>query len=53
MLRSLHTYKKMGLKSFTRISEWEVEINQGIPGIPFEKDPVENLSDGIFLNSLM
>jgi hypothetical protein len=23
----------MSLKRFTRISEWEVEINQGIPGI--------------------
>ena len=23
----------MNLKRFTRISEWEVEINQGIPGI--------------------
>ena len=23
----------MSLKRFTRISEWEVEINQGIPGM--------------------
>jgi len=23
----------MGLKRFTRISEWEVKINQGIPGM--------------------
>jgi hypothetical protein len=32
MLRSLHTYKEMGLKSVIRVSEWEVKIKQGIPG---------------------
>ena len=31
-LRSLHTYQKMGLKWFTRISEWEEKIDQGISG---------------------
>jgi hypothetical protein len=35
------------------ISEWGVEINQGIWGLLFEEDLVESLSDGIFLNSLM
>jgi hypothetical protein len=37
--QKLPTYRKMRLKSIARISEWEVEINQGItgmrnPGIP-------------------
>jgi hypothetical protein len=51
MLRSLHTYQKMGLKSVTRISEWKVEINQGIPGIRDLDFPVniENASTGNYV----
>ena len=30
LLKNLHTYQKMGLKSIARISEWEVKIDQGI-----------------------
>jgi hypothetical protein len=32
-LKNLQTYQKMGLKRFTRIVEWEVEICQGILGM--------------------
>ena len=31
--KSLHTYNKMGMKMFTSISEWDVEICQGISGM--------------------
>jgi len=32
-LRSLPAYQKMRLKSIARISEWDVKIGQGIPGM--------------------
>jgi hypothetical protein len=38
----------MRLKSVTRISEWGLEIDQGIPGTPILKDPVESRLMGYF-----
>ena len=51
LLKSLHTYQKMDLKSVTRISEWGVEINQGI-FLHNKKERSEHYRQRFFYSSL-
>ena len=47
LMKSPHKYQKVGLKSSARISEWEMEIGQGIPRIRNLRVPGKPLKIGL------